>query len=92
MPVGDKEPAMKRFERVLGSTRDEKRKRNSRRILRVELANVGDDCETVRAVHSIDADNVAPANVRADKGDQCVRSLADKRDVNHPTEREALHP
>src|SRR5262245_33979314 len=91
MPVADKEPAMKRFERILRSARDEKRKRNGRRILRVELTDVRHDGETVRAVPSIDADNVAAADVGADKCNQCVRGLADERDVNHPTEGEPDH-
>ena len=40
---------------------------NGRRIGHVERSNVRDDGETVWAVHSVDADNVAAAHVRADE-------------------------
>ena len=42
-----------------------------------------------RAVHAVDADDVTAADVRADEGDQCVRSLADERDVHRPAEADA---
>src|SRR5207244_912207 len=44
------------------------------------------DGETVWAVHSVDADNVAGAELRADEGDQCVRDVVDERDVDRPTD------
>src|SRR6266540_7425507 len=51
-----------------------------------ELANVRDDGEAVWAVHSVDADHVAAADVRTDESDQYVRGLADERDVDRPTD------
>ena len=59
-------------------------KRNGRRIVHVEIANVRNDSETVWAVHSVDAVNVAAADVR--EGDQYVRGLADERDVDCATD------
>ena len=49
-------------------------------------SNVSDDCETVWTVYSVDAVNVAAADVRADEGDQCVRDVVDERDVDRPTD------
>ena len=63
VPIGDQEAATVGLQRVLDSGRDEERKRNGRRIGQVERANVRDDGETVWAVHSVDAVNVAAADV-----------------------------
>ena len=86
MPIGHQEPATEGLQRVLDSGRDEERKRNGRRIVDVEVANVRNDSETVWAVHSVDAVNVAAADVRVDEGDQHIRGLADERDVDRPTD------
>jgi hypothetical protein len=66
VPVSDQEPATVGLQRVLESGTDGDRKRNGRRLVQVELANVRDDGETVWAVHSVDAVDVAAANVGAD--------------------------
>ena len=84
VPIGDQESATVGLQRILESGRDVER--SGRRIGQVELANVSDDRETVWAVHSVDADNVAAADVRADEGDQYVRGVADERDVDRPTD------
>ena len=36
-----------------------------------------------RAVHTVDADDVAAADVRADEGDEDVSGLADERDAGN---------
>ena len=55
-------------------------------LAKLNCANVRDDGETVWAVHSVDAVNVAAADVRADEGDQYVRDVVDERDVDRPTD------
>ena len=84
VPIGDQEAATVGLQRELESGRDDER--SGRRIGQVELANVSDDGETVWAVYSVDAVNVAAADVRADEGDQCVRDVVDERDVDRPTD------
>ena len=84
VPIGDQEAATVGLQRVLESGRDDER--SGRRIGQVERANVSDDGETVWAVYSVDAVNVAAADVRADEGDQCVRDVVDERDVDRPTD------
>jgi hypothetical protein len=84
VPIGDEEPATVGLQRVLESGRDVEV--SVRRIGQVELANVSNDGETLWAVHSVDADNIAAADVRTDEGDQYVRGLADERDVDRPTD------
>jgi hypothetical protein len=74
------------LQRILESSRDVER--SGRRIGQVELANVSDDSEIVWAVYSVDAVNVAAADVRADESDQCVRDVVDERDVDRPTDAE----
>ena len=86
VPIGDQEPATVGLQRVLESGRDESETEWSADCARVNCADVRDDGETVWAVHSVDADNVAAADVRADEGDQYVRGLADERDVDRPTD------
>ncbi len=63
--IGDQEAAAVCFYRELESGRDVDRERDGRRIEQVERADVSDDSETVWAVHSVDADNVGAAGVRA---------------------------
>ena len=84
VPIGDQEPAAEGFQRVLDSGRDVERR--VRRIAQGERADVRDDGEAVRAVHPVDADDVAAADVGADEGDQYVRGVADERDVDRPAE------
>ena len=84
VPIGDQEPVTEDFHRILDASRDEER--CVRGILQSEGADVRDDGETVRPVHSVDADNVAAAHVRGDKGNQRVRSLTDERDVHRPAD------
>ena len=67
--IGDQKSTVKRFERVLGTARDEELKRNRGRIICGELADVGYNSETFRTVHAVNADDVAAANVRADQSD-----------------------
>ena len=90
VPVSDQETAPVGLQRVLEPAVGGDRKLDGRRIVQVELANVRDDGETVWAVHSIDAVNVAAVDVRADQGDQYVRGLADERDVDRPTNADGL--
>ena len=86
VPIGDQEPATVGLQRVLESGPDGDIK--TRRLIgQVERANVCNDGETVWAVHSVDAVNVAAADVRADEGNQCVRDVVDERDVDRPTDR-----
>ncbi len=73
VPVGDQEPAAVGLQRVLDSGRDEERR--ARRIGQGERADVRDDGEAVRAVHPVDADHVAAADVGADEGDQTYAVL-----------------
>ena len=84
VPVGDQEPAPVGLQRVLDSGWDVNRK--SRRMAQGERADVGDDGEAVGAVDSVDADDVAAADVGADNGDQRVRGPADERDVGRAAE------
>src|SRR5213079_2210798 len=83
--IGDQEAAAIFFYRELESGREVEVERDGRRIEHVELADVSDDSETRRAVHSVDADNVGAAGVQGDGSDQCVSGLADERDVDYPT-------
>src|SRR6266581_2600425 len=57
--IGDQEAATVALQRVLESGVDEVIKGHGWRIVQVELANVSNDGETVWAVHSVDAVNVA---------------------------------
>ena len=79
VPIGDQEPAAVGLQRVLDSGRDVDR--NSRRIAQGERADVRDHGEAVGAVDSVDADDVAAADVGSDSSDQCVRRPADERYV-----------
>ena len=58
VPVGDEEPAAEGFDRVLEAGGDEEVRR--RRIGDGPRADVRDDGGAVRAVHSVDADDVVP--------------------------------
>ena len=51
-----------------------------------ERADVRNNGEAVWAVHSIDANHVAAADVRADQGDQRVGGVANKGHVHRPAE------
>ena len=82
VPVGDEEPAAEGFDRVLEAGGDEEVRR--RRIGHGERAEVRDDGKAVRAVHSVDADDIVALEVRADAGDQRVRGPADEGDIDHP--------
>jgi hypothetical protein len=84
VPIGDQEAATVGLQRVLESGRNVEL--SVRRIGQVELADVSDDGETVWAIHSVYADNIAAAQVRADEGDQCVRDVVDECDVDRPTD------
>ena len=80
VPIGDQELAAVGLQRVLDSGRDVER--SCRRICQGERADVRDHGEAVGAVDSVDADDVAAADVGTDKGDQCVRCPADERYVD----------
>ena len=85
--IGDQEAATVSLQRELESGRDDtSRAGNDRRIVQIELADVRDDGKTVWTIHSVDAVNVAAADVRANEGDQCVRNVVDERDVDRPTD------
>jgi len=68
--------------RELESGREVDGELDGRRIEQVELADVSDDTETLRAVHSVDPDNAGAAGVRGDASYQCVGGLVDERDVD----------
>jgi hypothetical protein len=84
VPIGDQEATTVGLQRVLESGRDVER--SGRRIGQVELANVCNDREAVWAVYSVNAVNIAAADVGADEGDQCISDVVDERDVDRPTD------
>src|SRR5512133_2098571 len=83
VPIGDQEPAAVGLNRVLEAGWDEEV--CCRRMGYGPRTDVGHDCETVRAIHPIDADDIMAAEIRGDAGDQRVRGLVDKSDINHTT-------
>src|SRR5205823_13745643 len=70
VPIGDEEPATVCLYGVLNSARDVDLERDGRWMKQGERADVRNNGEAVWAVHSVDANHVAAADVRADQGDQ----------------------
>src|SRR5581483_3103000 len=84
VPIADQEASTRGLQCVLESSWHVEWR--GRRIGQVELANVSHDGETVWSVHSVDSVHVAAADVRANEGDQCVRDVIDKRDIDRTTD------
>lgn len=76
MSIGDQKSAGHDLHRELYSVREEVWR--NRRILRRELADVGDHGETIGTIDAVDAVNAIAADERIDQALQDIRRVADE--------------